>query len=235
MKIVIFKLLEFISSIFSKSHQLKDINIISLTKGFDLKLNIFESISKNKSYQINYIGNLSFIRICLMKNKMPIGIGQIQILNQKQKQNIKIFPINNNPNKKIINLVLICYDKKSFSEKYIESYRSPYKSAYHNNYNNYNTNNTSSISISSFIINPNKNKTPFIENKYQKKRGQRNKSQTNIKENFSDNRQLFINLTKNSLYSSNNNYNLKYKDLKKNISIYSNENSKRQLSGRISR
>ena len=235
MKIVIFKLLEFISSIFSKSHQLKDINIISLTKGFNLKINIFESISKNKSYQINYIGNLSFIRICLMKNKIPIGLGQIYILNQKQKQNIKIFPTNNNPNKKIINLVLICYNKKSFSEKYIESYRSPYKTTtYHSNFNNCNTNNTSSISISSLIISPNKNKTPIIKNKNQKKKGQRNKSQTNIKDSLSENRQLFINLSKNSLYSLNNNKNIKYKDLKKNISVYSNENSKRQLSGSIS-
>ena len=234
MKIAIFKLLEFISSIFSQSHQLKDINIISLTKGFDLKINIFESISKNKSYEINYIGNLSFVSICLIKNKIPIGLGQIQILNQKQKQNIKIFPTNNNQNKKIINLVLICYNKKSFSEKYIESYRSPYKTTYYSNFNNYNTNNTSSISISSLIISPHKHKTPNMKNKYQKKKGQRNKSQTNIKGNFSEDRQLFINLSKNSLCSLNNNKNLKYKDLEKNISVYSNENSRRQLSGSIS-
>ena len=230
MKIIIFKLFEFSSTLFSKSQQLKDINIVSLTEGFELNINIFESISNNVSHTINYTGNTSTIKICLRKNKLTIGIGQMNIINKRQ--NIKIYPTNNNPNKKLITLILFCYNKKDFSEKYLESYKSPDKTQYYkyfNNSNNSNTNNTSSFSISSLIIK--NNKTPlnkrqnFIIN-------QKNKSQTNLKNNSQ--KKLFTGLTQNSVYSFNTNI-FKY-DKDHNITIYSdnNNNTKSQLSGSIS-
>ena len=229
MKIIIFKLFEFSSTIFSKSQQLKDINIISLTEGFELNINIFESISNNISHTINYRGNTSTIKICLRKNKLTIGIGQMNIINKRQ--NIKIYPTNNNPNKKLITLILFCYNKKDFSEKYLESYKSPDKTQYYkyfNNSNNSNTNNTSSFSISSLIIK--NNKTPlnkrkiFIIN-------QKNKSQTNL--TINSQKKLFTGLTQNSIYSFNNDI-FKY-DKDHNITIYSdNINTKSQLSGSIS-
>ena len=72
---ITFKLLEIASNIFSKSYQLKDLYLISLTEGFNLKINIYESISNNLSYEINYKGISNKIRISLMKEKICLGIG----------------------------------------------------------------------------------------------------------------------------------------------------------------
>ena len=67
-----FKLLEIASNIFSKSNQLKDLYITSLTEGFNLKINIYESISNNLSYTINYKGASKKIKICLLKDIISI-------------------------------------------------------------------------------------------------------------------------------------------------------------------
>lgn len=230
---IIFKLYEFVSSIFSTSKQLKDINIISITKGFELSINIFESISKNLSYSINYDGKLQFIKICLVKKKVSIGLGQIHILNQKRKQNIKIYPTYNNPIKKIINLIILCYNIEESSKKSLESYINPCKKTYKKHSNNYNSNSTSSLSISSFILAQNKNKTPINNYKCKKVEiGKINTSKTNIKNYNMGNINLFSGLMQNSVYSINNIFfdnNIE----NDNISIYS-DNPKRKLSGSIS-
>ena len=87
---ITFKLLEIASNIYSKSNQLKDLYLLSLTEGFNLKINIYESISNNLSYSINYKGISQKIKLCLIKGQICIGIGQIIISNKKQ--TIEIFP-----------------------------------------------------------------------------------------------------------------------------------------------
>ena len=79
-----FKLLEIASNIFSKSYQLKDLYLVSLIDGFDLNINIYESISNNLSYKINYKGTSKKIRICLMKESLCLGVSQIAFSNRKQ-------------------------------------------------------------------------------------------------------------------------------------------------------
>ena len=63
---ITFKLLEIASNLFSKSNQLKGLYLTSLTEGFNLKINIFESISNNLSYTINYKGASKKIKLCLI-------------------------------------------------------------------------------------------------------------------------------------------------------------------------
>ena len=225
MKKIIFKLFEFSSNIFSKSHQLKDISIVSLTEGFDLNINIFESLLK--TYKINYSGNSSILKICLRKKKLTLGIGQMNII--KKKQTVKIYPTINNPDKKIITLIVLCYDKKEFTEKNFESSRNQDRVLYNLN-NNSNANNSSSFSKLSLFLK--KNKTPA--NKKQKIIfNQKNKSQAKLN-NGSKQKKLFTRLTHDSIHSNNSNI-FQYDKDKENISIFSdNQNGKSILSGSIS-
>ena len=222
MKKIIFKLFEFSSSVFTKSYQLKDINIVSLTEGFELNINIFDSLLK--SIKINYSGNASTIKICLRKKKLIIGIGQMNII--KKKQAIHIYPTNNNPDKKIITLIVLCYYKKEFTENF-ESYRSPEKVSFNLN----NSNNINSFSTLSLFLN--KNKTPA--NKRQKNLlKQKNKSQVHIN-NGSNKKKLLAGLTQNSICSANSNMYQYDKDKDYNITNYTEKkNTKSILSGSIS-
>ena len=228
MKKIIFKLFEFSSNIFSKSHQLKDISIVSLTEGFDLNINIFESLLK--TYKINYSGNSSILKICLRKKKLTLGIGQMNII--KKKQTVKIYPTINNPDKKIITLIVICYDKKEFTEKNFESSRNQDRVLYNlNNNNNSNVNNSSSFSKLSLFLN--KNKTP-THKKQKIIFNQKNKSQAKLN-NGSKQKKLFTRLTHDSIHSNNSNI-FQYDKGKENISIFSdNQNGKSILSGSTSR
>lgn len=236
MKIIV-KIFEFSSSVFSKSQQLKDIYLTSITEGFNLNVNIYDSISNNISHTINYNGNLSTIKICLMKNKTSLGIGQMHIINQKQKQNIKIYPPNSNSNdnnqKNKINLILLCINKNDSSKKLLESYKNPNKTTYNNNnFYSSNTNNTSTLSMSSLIKSPNKNNSQIIIDNNKKtipKRYQRNKSSQNNIKGKTDNKKLFTGLTQNYVHSINSNI---FKQVNDNAIIYSD--GKRKLSGNIS-
>ena len=235
MKIIV-KIFEFSSSVFSKSQQLKDIYLKSITEGFDLNVNIFYSISNNISHTINYNGNLSTIKICLMKNKTSLGIGQMHIINQNQKQNIKIYPSNLNSNdnyqKNKINLILSCINKNDSSKKLLESYKNPNKTTYNNNFCSSNTNNTSTLSMSSLIKSPNKNNSQIINDNNKKtisKRYQRNKSSQNNIKGKTDNKKLFTGLTQNYVHSINSNI---FKQVNDHAIIYSD--GKRKLSGNIS-
>ena len=224
MKIIV-KIFEFSSSVFPKSQQLKDIYLKSITEGFDLNVNIFDSISNNISHAINYNGNLSTIKICLMKNKTSLGIGQMNIINQNQKQNIKIYPLNSNSNnnyqKNKINLILSCINKNDSSKKLLESYKNPNKTTYNNNFCSSNTNNTSTLSMSSLIKSPNKNNSQIINDNNKKtisKRYQRNKSSQNNIKGKTDNKKLFTGLTQNYVHSINSNI---FKQVNDHAIIYS--------------
>ena len=165
---ITFKLLEIASNIYSKSNQLKDLYLLSLTEGFNLKINIYESISNNLSYSINYKGTSQKIKLCLIKGQICIGIGQIIISNKKQ--TIEIYPEFGKNLSKKIKLSILCMNannnKRNINDKLLKSFD---KSSYNtNNCNNCNTNNTSTLSISSNQAIQNKRKTTPV-NKITKK------------------------------------------------------------------
>ena len=223
---IIFKLLEIASNIFSKSNQLKEIYITSLTDGFKLKVNIFESISNNLSYTINYNGISQKIKICLLKGKFCIGVGHILITNKKQK--IEIYPENHkNFTKKMI-LTLLCYNKNNIlNDKSSEKYKSPDRTNSNKNLNNCNTNNTSTLSISSGVNHVIQNKiktTPINKITKRNKRYYRNKSQNSLVEN-TQNKKYYIGLRQK---------NISVQDkINENTMIFS-ERTKKKLSGNIS-
>ena len=222
---IIFKLLEITSNIFSKSNQLKEIFITSLTDGFKLKVNIFESISNNISSTINYNGASQKIKICLIKGKLCIGVGQILITNKKQK--IEIYPENHkNFTKKII-LTLLCYNINSVNEKYSVEYKSPDKTKSNICINNCNTNNTSSISISSNMNHLNQKKiktTPINKITKRNKRYYRNKSQNSLAENTQD-KKYYIGLRQK---------NISIQDKINSNTILFSDRTKKKLSGNVS-
>ena len=142
-----------------------------------------------------------------MKNKTSLGIGQMHIINQNQKQNIKIYPPNSNSNdnyqKNKINLILSCINKNDSSKKLLESYKNPNKTTYNNNFCSSNTNNTSTLSMSSLIKSPNKNNSQIIIDNNKKtisKRYQRNKSSQNNIKGLIEFNKMSSNLKMNSYY-----------------------------------
>ena len=80
------KIIEFSSDIFSKSSQLKDIQISPLFSNISFSINIFDAISKNEEYEIK--ANTPNIKIGLYQGKSLLGIGEIDI--NKKSQKIKI-------------------------------------------------------------------------------------------------------------------------------------------------
>ena len=80
------KIIEFSSDIFSKSSQLKDIQISPLFSNNNFNINIFDAIAKNEEYEIKT--NTTIIKIGLYQGKSILGIGTIDI--NKQSQKIKI-------------------------------------------------------------------------------------------------------------------------------------------------
>ena len=222
-----FKLLEIASNIFSKSNQLKDLYITSLTEGFNLKINIYESISNNLSYTINYKGVSKKIKICLLKGKANIGFGQIIISNKKQ--NIEIFPENKKSTAKKIKLTILCcnnyMNKNKMNDKLLKS---PDKtSSNNNNFNNSNTNNTSTLSISSCVNHVIQNRiksTPINKIITKNTKGcNRNKSQHNL--NDDSNKKLYIGLRQKNNYM--------HDKINDNTSLFS-ERTKKHLSGNVS-
>ena len=219
---ITFKLLEIASNIISKSNQLKDLYLISLTEGFNLKINIFESISNNLSYAINYKGNSQKIKICIKKGKICIGIGQIIISNKKQ--NIEIYPENHKNYSKKVKLTIICSNntKKNTNDKLLKN-----SDGTNSNTNNFNNSNTSTLSISSYV-NPviqNKIKTRQMNKITQRNRKHyRNQSQNNLNEN-SHNKKLYIGLRQKN--------NFMHDKINDNSSLFS-ERNKRYLSGNVS-
>jgi hypothetical protein len=145
---ITFKLLEIASNLFSKSNQLKGLYLTSLTEGFNLQINIFESISNNLSYTINYKGTTQKIKLCLIKGKICIGIGHISISNKKQK--IEIYPEGYKNFSKKIKLTILCSNnsKKILNDNILKN--TDRTNSNTNNFNNSNTNNTSTLSISSY-------------------------------------------------------------------------------------
>ena len=217
---ITFKLLEIASNIFSKSYQLKDLYLISLTEGFNLKINIYESISNNLSYEINYKGISNKIRISLMKEKICLGIGQIIFSNQKQ--NLDIYLDNTKSITKKIKLTILCKitnmnSKKTINEKL---YKSPDKTS----------SNTSTLTISSCMSQAIQNKiksTPINKiSKINNNNYQRNNSQNNIFENNKNNK-LYIGLRQKNIYFNDKMNNNEFSTL---IS----ERSKKHLSGNVS-
>ena len=69
------KIIEFTSGIFSKPSQLKNIQIISLTTGTDILINIFKAITESETYKFKPTANI--IKIGLYKNKVLLGKGEI--------------------------------------------------------------------------------------------------------------------------------------------------------------
>ena len=88
------KIIEFSSDIFSKSSQLKDIQISPLFSNINFSINIFDAISKNDEYEIKT--NTPIIKIGLYQGKSLLGIGEIDI--NKKSQKIKIASENKNQN-----------------------------------------------------------------------------------------------------------------------------------------
>ena len=80
------KIIEFSSDIFSKSSQLKDIQISPLFSNISFSINIFDAISKNEEYEIKV--NNPIIKVGLYQGKSLLGIGEIDI--NKKSQKIKI-------------------------------------------------------------------------------------------------------------------------------------------------
>ena len=80
------KIIEFSSDVFSKSSQLKDIQISPLFSNNNFNINIFDAIAKNEEYEIKT--NTTIIKIGLYQGKSILGIGTIDI--NKQSQKIKI-------------------------------------------------------------------------------------------------------------------------------------------------
>ena len=222
-----FKLLEIASNIFSKSNQLKELYLISLTEGFNLKINIFESISNNLIYTINYKGISRKIKLGIIKGKICLGVGQIMITNKKQV--IEIYPENSKNFSKKIKLTIMCNTpskKNTVNDKLLKS--SDRTSSNTNNFNNCNTNNTSTISLSS-IVNPviqNKIKsTAWNKVKNRNNKCYKNKCQNNLMED-TQNKKLYIGLRqKNNIYM--------YDKINDNTTLFS-ERDKRHSSGNIS-
>ena len=69
------KIIEFTSGIFSKPSQLKNIQIISLTTGTDILINIFKAITESETYKFTPTANI--IKFGLYKNKILLGKGEI--------------------------------------------------------------------------------------------------------------------------------------------------------------
>ena len=222
---ITFKLLEIASNIFSKSNQLKGLYLTSLTEGFNLKLNIFESISNNLSHTINYKGSSQKIKLCLMKGKICIGIGQISITNKKQK--IEIYPENYKNFSKKIKLTILCCNnsKKILNDKILKN--TDRTNSNTNNFNNSNTNNTSTLSISSYANSVIHNKIKSTQvNKINKKNRKyyRNQSQNNLNEN-SQNKKLYLGLKQKNNYM--------HDKINDNTTLFS-ERNKRHYSGNVS-
>ena len=171
---ITFKLLEIASNIFSKSYQLKDLYLLSLTEGFNLNINIYESISNNLSYKINYKGTSKKIRISLMKQKLCLGVSQIKFCNQNQ--TIDIYLDNSKDISKKIKLTILCQiinnkeNKKTPNDK---MFKSPDKTL----------SNTSTLTISSCMshaIKKNIKTTPINKISKRNKNYIRNNSQNNL-------------------------------------------------------
>ena len=69
------KIIEFTSGVFSKPSQLTNIQIISLTTGTDILINIFKAITESETYKFKPSANI--IKIGLYKNKVLLGKGEI--------------------------------------------------------------------------------------------------------------------------------------------------------------
>ena len=228
---ITFKLLEIASNIYSKSNQLKDLYLLSLTEGFNLKINIYESISNNLSYSINYKGTSQKIKLCLIKGQICIGIGQIIISNKKQ--TIGIFPEFGKNLSKKIKLTILCMNtnnnKRNINDKLLKSFD---KSSYNtNNCNNCNTNNTSTLSISSNQAIQNKRKTTPVNKITKKIKTNKNFYRNNSQNNFNEtnkNKKLYRNIRQKNNYMHD-----KIKEKRNNITLFS-ERNKRHLSGNVS-
>ena len=85
------KIIEFSSDVFSKSSQLKDIQISPLFSNNTFNINIFDAIAKNEEYEIKT--NSTVIKIGLYQGKYLLGVGSIDI--QKKSQKIKITSYDN--------------------------------------------------------------------------------------------------------------------------------------------
>ena len=222
---ITFKLLEIASNLFSKSNQLKGLYLTSLTEGFNLKINIFESISNNLSYTINYKGTTQKIKLCLIKGKICIGIGHISISNKKQK--IEIYPEGYKNFSKKIKLTILCSNnsKKILNDNILKN--TDRTNSNTNNFNNSNTNNTSTLSISSYAnsVIHKKIKTTQV-NKINKKNGKynRNQSQKNLNEN-PQNKKLYLDLRQKNNYI--------HDKINDNTTLFS-ERNKRHYSGNVS-
>ena len=231
---ITFKLIEIASNIFSKSTQLKDLYLTSLTKGFNLNINIYESISNNLFYHINYKGISNKIKICIMKGKICIGIGQILISNKKQ--NIEIYPETCKNISKKIKLIILCNYTNNNKNTNDKLSKSPDRTSSNtNNFNNCNTNNTSTLSLSSCVSQAIQNKikpTPLNQISNKNKKDYRNKSQTTLVENARDininknkNKRVYIGLRQNNIYM--------HDKISENSTIFS-ERTKRYLTGNVS-
>ena len=219
---ITFKLLEIASNIFSKAYQLKDLYLVSLTEGFNLNINIYESISNNLSYKINYKGISKKIRICLMKEKICLGVGQITFSNQTQK--IEIY-LNNTKNiSKKIRLTILCHITNNINNKKItddKSFKSSDKTS----------SNTSTLTISSscmsHVIKKKIKSTPI--NKITKKINNynyiRNNSQNSLIEKYQNNK-LNIGIRQKNIYF--------HDKINNDNSTLFSERSKQRLSGNIS-
>lgn len=216
---ITFKLLEIASNIFSKSYQLKDLYLVSLTEGFDLNINIYESISNNLSYKINYKGTSKKIRICLMKEKLCLGVSQIKFSNQNQ--TIEIYLDKSKDISKKIKLTILCniinnkLNKKSTNDK---MFKSPDKTS----------SNTSTLTISSCMshaIKKNITTTPINKIAKKNKNYFRNNSQNNFIQKYPDNK-IYIGLRQKNIY-----FNDKINN--DNSTLFS-ERSKQRLSGNVS-
>ena len=230
---ITFKLLEIASNIYSKPNQLKDLYLLSLTEGFNLKINIYESILNDLSYPINYKGTSQKIKLCLIKGQIYIGIGQISINNKKQ--TIEIYPDYTKNLSKKIKLTILCKNngnnnKRNINNKLLKSFDK--SSLNTNNFNNCNTNNTSTISMSSLkpTINNKRKTTPVNKTTKRIKTSKnlyRNNSQNNLNASYK-NKRFFKGLRKKSDYMHD-----KIKENKDNITLGS-ERNKRHLSGNVS-
>ena len=222
---ITFKLLEIASNLFSKSNQLKGLYLTSLTEGFNLQINIFESISNNLSYTINYKGTTQKIKLCLIKGKICIGIGHISISNKKQK--IEIYPEGYKNFSKKIKLTILCSNnsKKILNDNILKN--TDRTNSNTNNFNNSNTNNTSTLSISSYAnsVIHKKIKTTQV-NKINKKNRKynRNQSQKNLNEN-PQNKKLYLDLRQKNNYI--------HDKINDNTTLFS-ERNKRHYSGNVS-
>ena len=217
---ITFKLLEIASNIYSKPNQLKDLYLLSLTEGFNLKINIYESILNDLSYPINYKGTSQKIKLCLIKGQIYIGIGQISINNKKQ--TIEIYPDYTKNLSKKIKLTILCKNngnnnnKRNINDKLLKSFD---KSSYNtNNCNNCNTNNTSTLSISSNQAIQNKRKATPVNKITKKIKTNKNFYRNNSQNNFNEtnkNKKLYRNIRQKNNYMYD-----KIKEKRNNITLF---------------